>query len=280
MFADLHCHTRLSDGSVTVEELIDMACKRGLKAIAVTDHDTFAGVPQAVSYGKKKGVTVIPGVEISTLDYQRGRKAHILCYLFDRPEVLEGLLKNTIESRTEAGYEMMKKIVAAYPITEKMVLKWAEGSTSLYKQHMMHALMDAGYTNAIYGDLFRELFDSRKGKVYAKVEYPEVREVIEIIHKAGGLAVLAHPAEYDSYDLLEELADIGLDGVEVNHPRNREGDEERLSAFASTHKLVMTGGTDFHGMYSSKFYPVGTFTTPQEQVEALFCKKKERTECQ
>jgi phosphoribosyl 1,2-cyclic phosphate 1,2-diphosphodiesterase len=277
MFADLHCHTQLSDGSVTVQDLIDMACKRGLKAIAVTDHDTVAGVSQAVSYGKEKDILVIPGVEISTLDHQRGRKAHILCYLFDRPEVLEVLLKTTVENRTRAGEEMMKKIVDSYPITEKMVLKWAKGSTSLYKQHMMHALMDAGCTNSIYGDLFRELFDSKKGKVYAKVEYPEVREIIQTIHEAGGLAVLAHPAEYDSYDLLEELAGMGLDGVEVSHPRNRPGDQERLSEFARTHGLVMTGGTDFHGMYSSKFHPVGTFTTAQEQVEALFYKKQKRS---
>lgn len=276
MSADLHCHTKYSDGSVDVEELMVMAKKRGLHTIAVTDHDTFAGVSRAKILGKQLGIDVICSTEISTCDYQRGRKAHILCYLCDNPGQLGDVLKQIVENRNRAGALMLEKVLAGYPVSAEMVSRRAMGSTCLYKQHIMHALMDAGYADSIYGDLFRELFDSKSGKAYANVEYPEVREMIGRIHEAGGLAVLAHPAEYDSYDLLEELTELGLDGVEVWHPRNREGDEQRLREYAERHGLAATGGTDFHGMYSSRFNPVGTFTTSDEQLDALRKRKMDR----
>ncbi len=278
--ADLHCHTILSDGSVSIDELMDMAQKREIKTLAVTDHDTFAGVAHAVELGKRLGIQVISGMEISTFDYQRKRKAHILCYFYDNPECLKDVLKKIGENRKKAGLEMLRKVLRSYPITSEMVLKRADASTNLYKQHIMHALMDAGYTNSIYGELFQQLFHSKTGSAYASVDYPESRDIIELIHKAGGLAVLAHPAEYDSYDLMEELTQLGLDGVEVWHPRNREGDEVRLLEYTQRHGLIATGGTDFHGMYSSRFHPVGTFTTPDQQVRALLKRKTEKPENQ
>lgn len=108
-----------------------------------------------------------------------------------------------------------------------------------------------------------------------KIEYPEVHDVIEQIHQAGGTAVLAHPGEYDSYALLEQLAaNHEIDGVEVWHPRNHEGDEQKFSAIAQANGLIMTGGTDFHGMYTTVSLPIGTCTTPDEQLERLVQIKK------
>ena len=100
-------------------------------------------------------------------------------------------------------------------------------------------------------------------------EYPEVTEIVPKIHEAGGLAVLAHPAVYDSYDVMEELLPLGLDGVEVWHPRNHPDDPERLSGFCREHGLIMTGGTDFHGLYTKKLNPLGTCTTGDDQVELM-----------
>ena len=156
-----------------------------------------------------------------------------------------------------------------YPITPDMVSRRAQGSTNIYKQHIMHALLDAGYTNEIFGDLFRSLFHPKEGSAYAPVEYPEVTEIVPKIHEAGGLAVLAHPAVYDSYDVMEELLPLGLDGVEVWHPRNHPDDPERLSGFCREHGLIMTGGTDFHGLYTKKPNPLGTSTTGDDQVELM-----------
>lgn len=272
--ADLHCHTKISDGSTGIDELIYIAQKRRLQVLAVTDHDTFAGSTRAVIYGKRHGVEVIPGAEISTFDYKRGRKAHILCYLCENPDRLEGLFKRTAANRRAAATRMMQKVMHLYPISPEMVSRRAQGSTNIYKQHIMHTLMDAGYADSVFGELFHKLFNSKTGLAYVEVEYPEVREVIGMIHDAGGLAVLAHPAVYDSYDLMAELVEYGLDGVEVWHPRNREGDDKLLQLFAQQHGLFMTGGTDFHGMYTKHPFPPGTCVTPGEQLEAMKKRKE------
>lgn len=269
MAADLHCHTRVSDGSDEVEEIIDMAARMGLTALAVTDHDSFAAVARALAYGREKGVEVIPGVEFSTIDSKRGRKAHILCYFSEPTRALRQICETTALRRQQAGEMMVAKTMELYPITREMVLRRARGSTNIYKQHVLHALMDAGYSNTVFGELFTKLFHPKRGLAYANVEYPEAVEILPLLHQAGGVAVLAHPGEYNSYELLEELTGLGLDGVEVWHPRNREGDEERLSEYARAHGLIMTGGTDFHGMYTSRNLPLGTCTTPDGQMAAL-----------
>ena len=267
--ADLHCHTRMSDGSASIDEVVILAKRQGIKTIAVTDHDTFAGATRARVFGARQGVEVIHGAEISCVDPDRGRKVHLLCYLCASPGRLEGMLKKTRESRKQAAAEMMRKIMRLYPITPEMVARRAQGSTNIFKQHIMQALIDAGYASVIFGDLFRHLFHPKEGVAYVKVEYPSAKEVLQKIHEAGGLAVLAHPAVYDSYDLMEELVPLGLDGVEVWHPRNRAGDEDRLSAFCERHHLIMTGGTDFHGVYTSQPKPLGTCTAPDDQVAQL-----------
>lgn len=271
----MHCHTKMSDGSTAIDELVLLAKRLGIRTIAVTDHDTFAGAVRAQIFGKRQGIEVLPGAEISAMDGKRGRKVHLLCYLCDNPGRLEGICKKTRERRQAAAVQMMQKVMRMYPITPEMVSRRAQGSTNIYKQHIMHALVDAGYSLTIFGELFQKLFDPKVGLAYASVAYPDVRDLLRQVHEAGGLAVLAHPAVYDSYDLLEELAEQGLDGVEAVHPRNHEGDEERLRQIAERYGLVTTGGTDFHGMYSSGMHPLGTCTVPDEQVEALK-KRKQR----
>ncbi len=275
MTADLHCHTKMSDGSTGIDELIYMAQKKGLSTISVTDHDTFAGATRAKIFGKRHNVEVISGAELSAYDYKRGRKAHILCYLCENTNRLEGLCKRTSESRKKAISIMLQKVMRMYPISAEMVARRAKGSTNIFKQHIMHALIDAGYTDSIYGSLFNKLFNPKYGLAYADAEYPDVFEVVDQVHEAGGVAVLAHPRVYDSFDLLEELIEYGLDGVEVWHSRNKDGDEELLEDIAQKNELVMTGGTDFHGMYSSVTSPIGKCTTPESELIALK-KKKEK----
>ena len=177
MAADLHCHTKLSDGSVGIEDLIVIAQKSGIDTIAITDHDCLAGTVRGKVIGKRYGVNVIPGVEISAIDNEAGKKVHILCYLADAPDRLEGLCKRTSIARKRAGQIMMLKVAGRFPITSDFIISHASGSTNLYKQHIMHALMDAGYTNEIFGDLFHALF-SRESEtnVLAPTKYPSIEE--------------------------------------------------------------------------------------------------------
>ncbi len=274
MAADLHCHTKMSDGSVGIDELVLLAKNRGIATIAVTDHDTFAGATRAKVFGVRHGVEVIPGAEFSTFDSERGRKAHILCYCCENPNRLEGVCKRTNDNRRKAAAIMMQKVMRLYPIHPELIVRRAQGSTNIFKQHIMHALIEAGYTDEFFGPLFQKLFHSKTGLAYSPVEYPDVHDVIRQIHEAGGLAVMAHPGEYQGMDLLEELASHGeIDGVEVWHPRNLEEDIPAYQGIAEQYGLIMTGGTDFHGMYSSAPRPVGSFTTPEDQLELLKKKK-------
>lgn len=277
MVCDLHCHSKISDGSLGIEELLMMAKRRGLSAVAITDHDAVAGATRACIIGKRLGVEVIHGVEMSAYDYNRRRKVHILGYMCDSPDRLEGMCLRTNSNRRAAAKEMIAKVLRYYPIVPETIARHASGSTNVFKQHIMHTLVEAGYTNCFFGDVFRKLFSSKGGRAYVPIEYPDVRETIDLIHSAGGLAVLAHPYVYDSFDLMEELAaENRLDGIEVWHPSN---DEERIAIlkdFAETHHLLMTGGTDFHGLYTDQPRALGSCGAPEHTIELMKEYKKSR----
>lgn len=259
-----------------IEELVAIAKRRGLSTIAVTDHDTTAAATRAVIIGRRQNLHVIHGVEFSTMDTRRGRKAHILCYQCDTPDRLECVCRRTSESRRAASMAMVRKVMRYYPITPDLIVRCATGSTNIYKQHIMHALMDAGYTDSIYGELYDKLFSPEQGSALVEAEYPDTREVVELIHSAGGIAVLAHPAVYDSFDLMQELAENGLDGVEVWHPDHSEEQVASLLDFTRQHGLLATGGSDFHGMYARRARPLGSTSMPDEYVQALLAFKDKK----
>ena len=271
MSIDLHCHTKLSDGSLGIDDLIMVAKKSGMTAIAITDHDSLAGTRRGQMIGERLGLQVIPGVEFSAYDKKRDKKVHILCYLPEFPDRLEGLCRKISNARKRAGQFMILKAAQRYPITPDFVVRCASGSTNIYKQHIMHALVECGYTTKIYGELYKELFSPEsKNNIISKIDYPEPKEIIEAIHEAGGIAVLAHAGWYDNFELLEdELIELGLDGVEVWHPKNSEEDRKRLMAIAKKNKLLMTGGSDFHGSYNAEPTKIGDCTMPKEELDLL-----------
>lgn len=269
MSADLHCHSKFSDGSTDVEELVLLAKNKGINAIAVTDHDTFLGSEKAAVFGEKYGVRIIKGTEISCYDYSRKRKVHLLCYLPKRTDKISDMIQTTLKKRNETMNTAIHKILKEYPIPYDMILRRAAGSTCIYKQHVMQALMDAGYTDKMFGDLFGKLFDSRNGIAKTSFEYPDVFQALEIVKESGGAAVLAHPAVYNSYDVMLEMIEKGLDGIEVHYPRAKESDEKDLTELCEKHGLIKTGGTDFHGMNTSKVNPIGTCTAADYELEKL-----------
>lgn len=281
MAADLHCHTKLSDGSVGIEDLIVIAQKSGIDTIAITDHDCLAGTVRGQVIGKRYGVNIIPGVELSAFDSEVGKKVHILCYLAEKPDRLEGLCKRTSVARKRAGQIMMLKVAARFPISNDFIINHASGSTNLFKQHIMHALMDAGYTNKIFGDLYHALFDSdSETNLLAPVKYPEVNDVIEEVHNAGGIAVLAHPLTFNNFDEIDKYIELGLDGIEVWYPSATDADIEKLSKICKKNKLLMTGGSDFHGLYGEKTVTLGSCNTPDEHMDKLLGYKAKKKRAQ
>lgn len=276
---DLHCHTKMSDGSEGMEDVISSAKRLGLDFLSLTDHDTISSFNRSRILGQRYGVQVILGVELSCQDLKRGKRVHMLCYLPEKPDRLEGFCIQVCEKRKKAGKEMLNRLMKYFPITTDDVTRFSSSSTALYKQHIMHALMCHGYTTRIFGGLYHELFDPKEGQIYVPIEYDDVYKVIDLIHQAHGMAVLAHPYEYDSIDLLQELtAQKLLDGVEVYHSRCSTEGEEWLREFAKAHDLAMTGGSDFHGFYASKPSPLGNRYTPQEELNQLFAKKEKLLE--
>jgi len=267
---DLHCHTKLSDGSLGIEDLITLAKKRGIEAIAITDHDCLAGTVRGKIIGDRFGVQVIPGVELSATDTKTGKKVHLLCYLSDAPDRLEGLCHRNSLARKKAAHYMMLQVAKRYPVAAELIVKCATGSTNIYKQHIMQALMECGFSRDIYGEMYHKLFDKDSPEsVLVTPKYPDIEEVLTAIHDAGGIAVLAHPYFFDNLDSLPRLIENGLDGIEVWHPCATEEQQAELKKIATKNKLLMTGGTDFHGLYNLDPVSIGDVLTPDDAMAKL-----------
>ena len=270
MICDLHCHTKLSDGSLGIEDIISQAKRTGIDCLSITDHDTMASFSRAEVLGQREGVKILRGVELSAWDKERNSKVHILCYAPQKPDRLEGLCLKSCEIRKACSKEMIDKVMERFPITLESILKHTTASKSIFKQHIMRALIDYGYALEFYGELDRELFNPQTGSCYVEREYPDVNFVIDLIHTAHGVAVMAHPAQYDNIELLEELAKKGkIDGVEIGHYSADESYRKALGEIADKYGLIRTGGSDFHGLYNSVPTHLGSETTPQEEVDRI-----------
>lgn len=281
MSGDLHCHTRLSDGSLGIEDLIIFAKKKALETIAITDHDCLAGTVRGKIIGTRHGVQVIPGVELSATDEKNNKNVHILCYLPDAPDMLEGLCKRNSLRRKKAAHFMMLQIAKRYPITTEFIMKCATGSTNLYKKHMLQALIECGYTNSFNGDLFKKHFTEHgEDSILITPKYENVKNVIDAIHIAGGIAILAHPISSGCTGHIAEYMEYGIDGIEVYHPSSNEEEQKALRKLATKNKLLITGGSDFHGLYNEYNVSLGDYTTPDDDLRNLMSYKSKQKRLQ
>ena len=281
MSGDLHCHTRLSDGTLGIEDLIAFAKKKGLETIAITDHDCLAGTVRSKVIGARHGIQVIPGVELSSTDAEAGKQVHILCYLPDAPDMLEGLCKRNSLARKKASHFMMLQTAKRFPISTEFIIKCATGSTNLYKKHIMQALIECGYSDSFNGELYKSLFSkSSENNILVEAKYEDVKNVIDSIHTAGGIAVLAHPYASDCVDEIAKYVEYGIDGIEVFHPSADEEQQANLKKIATKHKLLMTGGSDFHGLYNTYKVSLGDYSTPDDCLHALLTYKSKQKRLQ
>jgi len=246
---DLHTHSNCSDGSLSPRELVQLAKKRDLRAIALTDHDTVAGVAEAVAAGKELGVEVVPGVEISA-QYPPGTM-HILGYCFSpsQPEFLKAL-KKLQEVRAARNPKIIERLQAlGLEITTAEVLNLSSGQVG--RPHIAKALVNRGYVSSIDEAFSRYL---QKGAVaYVEKFRFSPREAIALIRGAGGLAVLAHPFTLGITEpreltlLVKELQEMGLAGLEVFYPEHTKEMIVLYQDLAKNLGIVCTGGSDFHG---------------------------------
>jgi predicted metal-dependent phosphoesterase TrpH len=260
----------MSDGSLGIEDVILQAKRMNIDFLSITDHDTLSSFSRAKILGERYGVKMIQGVEMSAWDKERNRKVHIICYAPKKPDRLEGLCLKSCEIRKSCSKEMIEKVMQLYPITPESVLKHCTGSKSIYKSHIMRALIEYGYALEFYGELDKKLFSVDSGICLVEREYPDVRFVLELIHSARGVAVMAHPALYDSMELLAELAEEKkLDGVEVYHYSADDNQKKEMLDIAEKYGLIVTGGSDFHGLYNAVPTHLGSNTTSKENLDRI-----------
>ncbi|MDR1948506.1 MAG: PHP domain-containing protein [Spirochaetaceae bacterium] len=255
---DLHIHSTWSDGSMPIRAIVKTAKALGLTAISITDHDTTAGWEECREEGERQGLEIIPGIEVSAIDPETGRKAHILGYGIEDPVTVEAACRPYLEDRDRANREALALIRAAgFPVDEDDVALYAAGKV-IYRQHIMHALADRGFTGAIYGPLYTRFFGPG-GMAVVTSRYMTAEEAVRLITGCGGTAVLAHPFMYDSLGLLPRLVKQGLGGVECRHHTQTPERETLVREAARHHDLFLTGGSDFHGLYSEKPLTVGAY---------------------
>jgi len=247
---DLHLHTTHSDGSCTPTEVVNMAHRTAVKALAITDHDITTGIAEATVAGQQYEIEVIPGVEISSI--LNNSELHILGYFLDWQDAdLNGRLKTLRDSRHRRNPKIIERLQGlGIDITYDEVRALA-GSDSVGRPHIARVLMDKRVVTTA-----KEAFDRflAEGKpAYVPRELPSPTEAIHWIKAARGLAVLAHPtwvkvAEPSLVDLVRQLKADGLDGVEVYYSTHAVRQTREYLSLAQQLGLLVTGGSDFHGV--------------------------------
>lgn len=270
MAGDLHTHSTFSDGSLEIEELPFLAHRAGLTHLAVSDHDSIACIEWAQKYDGTYPVQLLPAVELTCFDTIRNRQVHLLCYLPEITQELTAFCDVMAQRRNEATLKSMCQLEQEYPqFTRQAAQKLAKRAGVVYKTHIIRVLYELGYTDGIYKELYQHLF-GKNGKVIHYPDYESVETVLQIARNTGGVLILAHPGVYDSMELAQELAKAKkIDGVEINHPRNTQQVRQQLLDLAQKENLLITGGSDFHGMNMSKPAPIGSCTTTQLVIEQM-----------
>lgn len=249
---DLHLHSTCSDGTLSPEELVDAAKYSGLSTISLTDHDTIAGVEYAMKHGDENGVTVIPGIELS-VSFLGHLDIHLLGYWIDisNPLLLDQLAKFA-ERRKSRSLEMVNAInvklaeEGRQPVDSKDVTNIADGVVG--RPHIGRILISSGYASNMEEAFKRYLIPCNVPKHYWPME-----DAIAQIKSSGGVSVLAHPTtitqDMDKLaDIISRLAEMGMDGIEAYNARNSEYKASIFQRLANRYRLLVTGGSDFHGL--------------------------------
>ena len=250
MPGDLHTHTTFSDGSTPADKLPFLAACAGMTHLAISDHDSIRSVRYAYAHPVQNGVHLIPATELTAYDYERAHRVHLLCYWPDDCAAL-------------ADFSAMMAEEA---------LELAKDSGTLFKAQVMRVLWQYGLADGMYNTVYKSLFGLKpvRGRILHTPRYEPVDTVLDVIKASRAVVVLAHPSVYHSMELARELIAAGrLDGVEIDHPRNTPEDRAELTRLAKENGLIVTGGTDYHGINTVTPRPVGAFTTSDEMIARI-----------
>jgi predicted metal-dependent phosphoesterase TrpH len=266
---DLHMHTTASDGRCTPEELVQQAFDKGIRTMAVTDHDTMASVARAAAAAHALGMTCIPGIEITSV--HGGKDVHVLAYFL--PELsteLADLLAEQRRNRTERAQTIAERLAAAgAPIDVDALMQAGDalGGKSLARPQIAQALIAAGHVSTV-----AEAFDkylAEDGPAYVPHRGASPAEVVSLIVKAGGLASLAHPGYTKKDDVIAGMIEAGLGAIEAYHSSHDEETTQRYLALAGEQGLAVSGGSDYHGAGTRRSEFFGVTNLPAAAFDAL-----------
>ena len=265
--ADLHNHTTASDGLLKPAQLVEYAARKGLGALAITDHDTTDGIDEGLAAGKIQKIVVVPGIEINT---QLGSdEIHILGYYIDwKSSLLQNLLSEMKEIRKSRAEIMVQKLVALYgfDISNEEVQHQAKDGT-VARPHIARVLISKGIVQDV-----NEAFEKYIGNhcpAYVERYHLTPKEGIQLIHRIGGVAVLAHPGLMHNHGLINDLIKCGIEGIEVYHSRHTLQQTKNFEDIAKQNELLITGGSDCHGELFDGMPIIGDVTVGMEEVKAL-----------
>ncbi len=269
-FADLHMHTNLSDGDLSVEDLIALCKRKGLRCISITDHDNLDSYTLAEEKAKEAGIEIIPGIEISSV--WQGRDIHILGYFCDPTNLALNMeLENFAKQRVVRVKAIIKKLNAlGIDLKYEKVASYCKGRV-IGRPHVAMSLVDEEYISN-----FAEAFTKYLGEgcvAFVEKKGLNPQQTIRLIENAGGIAVLAHPYKSGvDEEFIKELVEWGIQGIETYSPAQKGSVAKRFREIAARYNLVGTGGSDFHSDRGSTM--VNCMKMPYTIVEEL----KERRE--
>ncbi|RMD48237.1 MAG: PHP domain-containing protein [Ignavibacteria bacterium] len=255
---DLHTHTNFSDGHNSPEDLIKLAKSKGINILGIVDHDTVDGLEEAIHYGQKYGVEVIPGIEISTdID---NKEVHLLGYFVDykSKEFLKYLtfFKKEREFRIKRIITKLNSLGVDISFSD---VKKISGNSAMARPHVAFALMEKGVVSDFYAAFRKYLHDN--GPAYERKIHFSPSAAIKLIKDAGGLSFVAHPNNMDE-NILKALIDSGIDGIEVIHPSHSKYRIKFHRGIADQFGLLKSGGSDFHGGKMEDEKNLGKYTIP------------------
>ena len=274
MLVDLHTHSTFSDGRYTPTQLVQEAMAKGVTVLAITDHDSWNGVGEAQKVADSLGgsVRVIPGVELGA-QYAED-SVHILAYYVDM--TYAPLLEKMNELRHAREFRLLKMLEKLHNLGYEIEVEACDpNNRAVGRPHVAKALVAKGYFETVQ-DVFDALLH-RGGPAYVPQPKLSPDEAVDLIHKAGGIAVLAHPSELSDSNLPEYLvSNFAFDGIEVYHPSADEADQEKWLALAKKYNILVSGGSDFHGIPDRFPTELGIFEVEWQNVAGVIQYKENK----
>jgi hypothetical protein len=265
--ADLHLHTHYSDGKYSVEELIRLIKEKGIELFSITDHDTIDSIYELKEISKTENINYIPGIEFST-EYD-GREIHILAYNINyESDAFRSHIENFRKNRVDRILKIIEKLnYLGLKFHPEEFFKYYGETKSVGRPHIADYLHKLGYVKSYHEAFHKYIGDFRVA--FFKKHSPDTLSVLNLIKETGGVSFLAHPGKNFLWSKIDILIEGGLDGIEAYNPVHKSDKARKFEKFAEEKNLMITGGSDFHGLSDDEENNVGKVFIEIEKIKFI-----------